>query len=217
MNAMSNDLAAPAQTDHCRGLPLGYLNQLEQRLAETESALYGALVTLRSMRPTTVVQASTKPDSGQKQKAARMDEWSQLPLRGWADMERWLAAMSEQFTIEQSQSLPFTDTSSGYRNSPRAEVEAQGPSAIYTWQPREEIHMGRPYEAHLRLQVIGSSPVYSRGPRNAGPDSVASPAVGLPEDTNVAVAGESGHTNVSEGGESAQAEELSKSKPGIYF
>lgn len=142
-------------------------------------------------------------------------------------MERWLAAMSDQFTIEQPQGLPFTDTSSGYRmpispgqnvtHSPRVEVEAQGPSAIYTWQPREEIHMGSPYEAHLRLHVTRSSPVYSRGPGNAGPDGVASPAVGLPEYTNVTVAGESGHSRVSEGGESARAEELSKSKPSIYF
>ncbi|KAJ5624500.1 hypothetical protein N7510_000809 [Penicillium lagena] len=102
--------SSPISCESCRqkkckcdrklGLPLGYLNQLEQRLAETEQALYGALVTLRSMQPVTMIRACPKPETAPKQKAARVEEWTRLPLREWPDLERWSTVMSEQFSIE---------------------------------------------------------------------------------------------------------------------
>lgn len=199
-----------------RGLPLGYLNQLEQRLVETESALYGALMTLSSMSPTTVLQATAKPDSVHKPKAARMDEWSQLPLRDWSDMNCWQAAMGDQFTIEQPHKIPFADRSEGSHAMPVSPtVNTRGPqgegevraSAIYAWQPREDVHMGSPYETHLLPPGMVSSPVYLRY------QASAKSGVTSPDGTKVTGVGESHR----EADQSTMADELSKSQPSIYF
>ncbi|KAJ5211557.1 uncharacterized protein N7498_003203 [Penicillium cinerascens] len=138
-------------------------------MPETESALYGALMTLRSMSPTTVVQATATSDSLHKPKAARMDEWSQLPLRDWSQMYRWQVAMGDQFTIEQLQGIPFTNSSGGGHSMPISPVannthgsqgdgEASGSPAIYAWQPREDIRVESPYEIHVRRPGTMSSP-----------------------------------------------------------
>lgn len=218
------ELPAQGAANEYRGLPLGYLNQLEQRLAETESALYSALMTLRSMSPTTAVQATAKSDSVHKPKAARMDEWSQLPLRDWSDMYRWQAAMGDQFTIEQLPGIPFTNCSGGGHSmpispaannthGPQGDGEAPGSPVIYAWQPREDIRMESPYETHVRRPGTMSSPVCSRSQVTAG-SGVTSPAGGLPDYANVTGAGE-GHSR--ETGRPTMADELSKSNPSIYF
>ncbi|PKX90053.1 Zn(II)2Cys6 transcription factor domain-containing protein [Aspergillus novofumigatus IBT 16806] len=82
-----------------RGLPLGYINQLEMRLADTELALYEALTTLRAMNGSTLIRASQKADISPKQKAARMEEWTQFPFREPSDLERWLDAKRDEFNI----------------------------------------------------------------------------------------------------------------------
>jgi hypothetical protein len=226
------------ETNIRRGLPLGYLNQLEQRLSETETALYSALVTLRAMRPTTMVHASAKPGSVHKQKAARMDEWNQLPLRGWSDMDHWLAGMSHQFTMEppQTPNAHFTELSEGgfvipqlpnhlhpshgSIHSPGVNIDAREASTSYAWPSQENISMGSPYETHLRPPGMVSSPLYSRGQATGGSDGVASPAGGVQEYTNVAMSSESGAVGLARPGESApatRAEELSKNRPSIYF
>lgn len=199
------------------------MNQLEQRLSETESALYGALVTLRSMQPTTLAHVSAKPDSIQKQKAARMDEWSQLPLRGWSDMERWMISVSDHFTIEQPQSTIFSGSESQMGVSPgHSEVtyspgimtiERPGPSA-YAWQSREEINMSSPYETNLHPHTasLASSPIYSRQQGVGESDGMASPAEGMTEYPLVGA-----NENKAETNHPARAEELSKKNPCIYF
>ncbi|KAJ5819898.1 hypothetical protein N7474_005489 [Penicillium riverlandense] len=52
------------------------------------------------MQATSMIRASPKPETAPKQKATRVEEWSQLPLREWPDLERWLTVMSEQFSVE---------------------------------------------------------------------------------------------------------------------
>lgn len=221
------------KTNLRRGLPLGYLNQLEQRLSETEAALYSALATLRAIQPTTLVQASPNPGSMHKQKAARMDEWNQLPLRGWPDMERWLAGMSQQFSIEQTHtpSVPFmepSDCSFEMRQSPNhpscssihspgENVDAGVPSTSYAWPQRRDITMGSCYETHPRPPEKMSSPVLSRGQATGGSDGVASPVGGVQEYTNVAMFSESGPGRPIERSLATRAEELSKNRPSIYF
>ncbi|KAJ5584650.1 uncharacterized protein N7459_004450 [Penicillium hispanicum] len=216
-----------------RGLPLGYLNQLEHRLAETESALYGALATLRSMRPAAVIQASAKPESMQKQKSTRMDEWSQFPLSGWSDMERWMAAVSDQFIIEQPRGVPgvpltatavtgYTMPVSPSRNdvsSPEVQVPVEGPgsSASYAWQPRGQVRTGGSYETHLHPQGIGSSPIYGQGQITGQSEVVASPAGTLTVSSNDPVVSEGDLAGVGEKEQPSGAQELSKRKPIVYF
>ncbi|KAJ5385917.1 hypothetical protein N7509_008458 [Penicillium cosmopolitanum] len=197
----------------------------EQRLAETESALYGALVTLRAMQPATVAQVSAKPDSTQKQKAARMDEWSQLPLRGWSDMEHWMISMSDHFTIEQPQSIALPGSGSqvsvspgqavdNETYSPGMAVEVPGPST-YGWQSREDINMNSPYETHLHPPAMMSSPVYSRHQGVGGSEGMASPADGISEHAPAGPAGRS--ENRAKANHADRAEDLSKNNPCIYF
>lgn len=168
-----------------------------------------------------MVQATAKPNSVHKPKAARMDEWSRLPLRDWSDMDRWQAAMGDQFVMEQPQRVPFTDSSgAGYsipispavNDTHSPQEEAQASPAIYDWQPREDVHMGSPYENRLRPPGMVSSPVYS-GCQAAGSEGVTSPTDGLPEHANV-TGTEDGLRDIRQ---STMANELSKSKPSIYF
>ncbi|PYH43762.1 GMC family oxidoreductase [Aspergillus saccharolyticus JOP 1030-1] len=83
------------------GLPLGYLNQIEKRLADTEQALFEALTIMRELnashdRP--MIRATrTSPDL--RSKSARMQEWSRSPLRDWAERERWWEAQRDQFRV----------------------------------------------------------------------------------------------------------------------
>ncbi|RAK95367.1 uncharacterized protein BO80DRAFT_450298 [Aspergillus ibericus CBS 121593] len=87
-----------------RGLPLGYLTQLEQRLADTELALFEALTTLRSLdHDGDLAKASLKPEVEAKQgKHARMEEWGRLPLREQSDTWRWWRAKNDEYISEQS-------------------------------------------------------------------------------------------------------------------
>ncbi|KAK5799881.1 hypothetical protein VI817_002093 [Penicillium citrinum] len=202
-----------------RGLPLGYLSQLEQRLLETETALYGALVTLRSMQPTTVAQVSAKPESTQKQKAARMDEWAQLPLQGWPDMERWMMSMCGQFTIEQPRGLPLP--------GPRTQIPPVSPnhgdsyspgmvtSTGYAWQSQEDITMNSPYETHPHPLAMMSSPVYSRHHGVGGSDDISSPAERISDHTPVGASEDRAEANAAT--PAVKAEALSKNQPSIYF
>jgi hypothetical protein len=129
--------------------------------------------------------------------------------------------MGDQFVMEQPQRVPFTDSSgAGYSipispamndtHSPQA--EAQASPAIYDWQPREDVHMGSPYETRLRPPGMVSSPVYS-GCQAAGSEGVTSPTDGLPEYANV-TGKEDGLRDIRQ---STMADELSKCKPSIYF
>ncbi|KAJ5239654.1 hypothetical protein N7468_004273 [Penicillium chermesinum] len=140
------------------GLPLGYLNQLERRLAETEAALYGALVTLREMQPTSVIQASAKQDSAAK--SARMNEWSRLPLRNWSDMERWQIAVSDHFSLEQiSAETPNTNSSStnagpGPLHSTLGDVVASGTEMESSMHPRESVVMPGPTSSRIEAHGV---------------------------------------------------------------
>ena len=223
---LSNQPSESSTPNHeNRGLPLGYLNQLEQRLADTEAALYGALITLRSMSPTAVAQASPKPELLDKSKAARMDEWSQLPMRHWHDMYHWQSSMGDQFVIQQQVMAPTETSGFGYSvSSPatespsahREEIQAPGPgSAIYAWQSNEDSHVqvGSPYDMHFQPAGVVSSPVYhNHNLKDPTPGSTVTTPDRLPEFGNSMVTSER-----TENEQSTRAEELSKSNPSIYF
>lgn len=208
-----------------RGLPLGYLNQLEERLAETESALYGALMTIRSMGQPTPIQTTAKTDTSPKNKAARMDEWSQLPLREWPDMERWLTVMSDRFTIEQ-RSEAVSDTSGrGYTipitptHDKQQTLGDQPHSGLvsYAWPPRDNrVGSGSSYDAHQPHPGVLASPVYFGHQVAVEPEPV--PPVDSSRD---GITGEDavGVSDARAGVEKgpSKAEELSHNNPSLYF
>ena len=193
---------ARSKSNNRSGLPLGYLNQLEQRLLETESALYGALTTLRSIGQTTT-PVSTKPDTP-KQKAALMEEWSGLPLRDWKDMEHWLSVMSDQFSIE-----PRTERS-GYAIpipvTPNETRLDEHPSR-FAWQDGRVT--GSLYESHQgQGQGMMASPYF--GAMDEVISSPGSSRQGIDDAVGV-----SGDANAVE--RSTRAEELSHRNPSLYF
>ncbi|OJK01769.1 hypothetical protein ASPACDRAFT_116747 [Aspergillus aculeatus ATCC 16872] len=87
-----------------RGLPLGYLNLIEQRLADTEQALFEALTTIRELNASHggMVVQTTRKAADMRPKNARMQEWSQLPLSGWAERERWREAKQDHYQCERT-------------------------------------------------------------------------------------------------------------------
>ncbi|CAI7567410.1 unnamed protein product [Penicillium glandicola] len=207
------------------GLPLGYLNQLEQRLAETESALYGALMTIRSMGQPTAVQTPAKTDTTIKHKAARMEEWSQLPLREWPDMERWMTAMSDRFTIEQPSDVVSDSSGRGYAipmtpTHDKSQALGDQPHSglvPYAWQPRDNrVSSGSSYAHQTHPQVM-ASPVYF-GQIAVEPEPVPSP--GSSQDGMIgedAVGASDADASGVETGRSSKAEELSHNNPSLYF
>ncbi|CAG8890692.1 unnamed protein product [Penicillium egyptiacum] len=213
-----------------RGLPLGYLNQLEQRLAETESALYGALMTIRSMGQAEAVQTTTKTDISHKHKAARMEEWSQLPLREWPDMERWLTAMSDRFTIEQPSDVVSDTRGRGYTipMAPTHDIlqtsgDPHSGQVPYAWQPRDNrVSSGSSYDAHQPHPGVIASPVYFGHQVAVEPESRPSPCssrdgiTGVEDAVGVSVdAAASARAGVETG--LSKAEELSHNNPRLYF
>lgn len=85
-----------------RGIPTGYLGNLEQRLNETEAALYRALAELRSLkndqhfvtplRPaSTFVPPDLAPREPNANKMSRMAEWKEHPLTDSGAIDRWRA------------------------------------------------------------------------------------------------------------------------------
>lgn len=68
-----------------RGVPLGFLNRLEARLAETEQALF------MMMRASSTLE---QPDSATIATLAasredKVEEWDRLPLKTMADLQAW--------------------------------------------------------------------------------------------------------------------------------
>lgn len=198
-------------TDYSRGLPLGYLNQLEQRLSETEAALYGALATLQTIKPTSIVQASPKVDT-HKTKSMRMEEWSKLPLQAWPDMGQWMSTVSDQFAVS---SVPANMLHGSQESSD--EITTEGPNRTYgstdtgAQEPRpapawhqDEVTAQKSQGGFIRPQIGGPSGSYSRDAVTRNSDGVASLQGGVNLET------------MNDGAKS-QAEELSKEKCNIYF
>jgi hypothetical protein len=189
---------------------LGYLNQLEERLAETESALYGALMTIRSMEQSTAVQTPVQTDTSPKTKVARMEEWSQLPLRERPDMERWLTAMSARFTIKQPSDM-VSDTSGGGYVIPRTPIhdksenlgdQSHSGPVSYAWEHRDNrVSSGSSYDTYQPMPSAGSSP-----------DGI----IGVEDDAGVSDANASARVRV-ETGRPSKAEQLSHNNPSLYF
>ncbi|KFY97029.1 hypothetical protein V498_02323 [Pseudogymnoascus sp. VKM F-4517 (FW-2822)] len=87
------------------GIPTGYLGNLEQRLNETEAALYSALAELRSLKndqhfatllnsTSTAIPLDLAPRELNANKMSRMAEWKEHPLTGPDAIERWQAFFS---------------------------------------------------------------------------------------------------------------------------
>lgn len=69
-----------------RGIPIGFINRLESRLAETEEALFRVLQLAET--PSTANSLAPLPPSHQS-RPERINEWDRLPLQTLDDIKRW--------------------------------------------------------------------------------------------------------------------------------
>ncbi|OBT65812.1 hypothetical protein VE03_03338 [Pseudogymnoascus sp. 23342-1-I1] len=115
------------------GIPTGYLGNLEQRLNETEAALYRALAELRSLKndqhlvmPVNSTSTSILPDLAPRElnanKMSRMAEWKEHPLTGSGAIERWQAFFSRYEIPPQAEESVPVDRPSVY-SSPATDVQ----------------------------------------------------------------------------------------------
>lgn len=89
---------------HDRGIPAGYVNALEKRLAETEKALFSALAEARAgTLSNTAPQPALRPSvlsrstpTTQQEKAELMALWRKSPLEDRAHVEAWFEANREE-------------------------------------------------------------------------------------------------------------------------
>lgn len=90
---------------HDRGIPAGYVNALEKRLAQTERALFLALAAedRAGTHGNSTPQPALKPSvlsrstpTTQQEKAELMALWSSTPLEDRAHVEAWYEANREQ-------------------------------------------------------------------------------------------------------------------------
>ncbi|EAW19841.1 uncharacterized protein NFIA_094610 [Aspergillus fischeri NRRL 181] len=190
------------------------------RLADTELALYEALATLRTMSASSLVRASRKADLSRKQKAARMEEWAQLPLREPSDLERWLDSKRDNFTImndvgDARQTMPLDAILSSDSATRRQNSQPSNTSGML-------IGTNSPDGARSgQVVTLSSTP---NNPQMSV-DQATSPSTpgrnpwretsrhGLPEQ----IPGSSGEVMMLEDNRMGKAGQLSKWHPAIYF
>ncbi|KAK7187261.1 hypothetical protein DPSP01_013021 [Paraphaeosphaeria sporulosa] len=83
-----------------RGIPAAYINSLEDRLAETEAALYSALATINSVHNGTaglhrLLTDASGPVARERSKIEKQDEWKRLPLRSGEQLRVWFEEKSQ--------------------------------------------------------------------------------------------------------------------------
>ncbi|GJC91349.1 C6 finger domain-containing protein [Colletotrichum higginsianum IMI 349063] len=103
-------LQSPIACESCRqrkrrvsqGIPNGYLNRLETRLAETEAALFRALSGALDGGPTSLDSASSPallPQAAwtpRQNKVDRVKEWDSLPLQTPDDIQAWFRSKATE-------------------------------------------------------------------------------------------------------------------------
>ncbi|KAJ6008928.1 hypothetical protein N7522_003944 [Penicillium canescens] len=185
------------------------------------------------MGSSTAVQASTKTDTAPKHKAARMEEWLQLPLREWPDMERWMTVMSDQFSIEQPReripdtsrggyAIPVTPIDDDETRTSGVSDELYSGTNPHGWQPGgSRISTGSLYDAHQPRPRMITSPAYYGQQVAVEPEVLPSPSAGrirheVDDAVGVSVVDHANAGAVVES-RSTRAEELSHNYPSLYF
>lgn len=130
-----------------------------------------------------------------------MEEWSQLPIREWSDLEHWMTVMSDQFSGQ------TRATSENYAIPGTLDARDSHP-APYAWQgdtsSRIDGRISGNYEPH---DPVMASPYFpAMDEVMSSPGSSSRQGIGAVDDT----------VGVSESG-STRAEELSHRNPSLYF
>jgi hypothetical protein len=79
-----------------RGLPIAYINSLEKRLQETESALYAAMLALDEHENVKASNLGLLKAPRELSKTERQDDWKRLPLQTPEQLALWFQDKQEQ-------------------------------------------------------------------------------------------------------------------------
>ena len=96
-----------------RGFPEGYLAGLEQRLAETERALFDTLRLLHDPQSTVTNSYGEDNFIAKQNKSARLKEWERLPLVTTSDRWQWYQEKATSAGVNQQQQRPSPRSSDG--------------------------------------------------------------------------------------------------------
>ncbi|KAJ4381657.1 hypothetical protein N0V86_003021 [Didymella sp. IMI 355093] len=94
-----------------RGLPIAYINSLERRLRETESALYAALLAHKEQDSIKAGNLSLLKAPRELSKTERQDDWKRLPLQTPEQLATWFQAKQQQAVPPEPElpHIPFPD------------------------------------------------------------------------------------------------------------
>lgn len=121
-----------------RGIPAGYVNALEKRLAETERALFFALAEARSstrsdatavpaMRPSVLFRSTP---TTQQEKAGLMAVWGNTPLKERAQVEAWFEENAAGGGLRTRVDFSQAHATGGVDAVPEATPSVVGPANI---------------------------------------------------------------------------------------
>lgn len=79
-----------------RGLPIAYINSLERRLRETESALYAAMLALDEHEIIKAGNLGLLKAPRELSKTERQDDWKRLPLQTPEQLASWFVEKQQQ-------------------------------------------------------------------------------------------------------------------------
>lgn len=79
-----------------RGLPVAYINSLEKRLRETESALYATMLALDEHDKIKASNLGLLKASRELSKNERQDDWKRLPLQTPDQLASWFKEKQQQ-------------------------------------------------------------------------------------------------------------------------
>lgn len=90
-----------------RGIPAGYVSNLERRLAETEAALFVALTSLRTTSEAVSSAdeaireclASFKEQTDNETRQEKLNTWYRLPLGSRREQNEWWATMRKKVVV----------------------------------------------------------------------------------------------------------------------
>lgn len=128
------------RVDVIRGVPSGFIQRLEARLAETEAALFMVLrESSQSDAPTDDPQltATFAKSRASHDKLHRVSEWQDLPLQSMDNIRAWYRWKDSERLGLASQEQPASTDEDNVPSGPQRQVEAQdldNPSQYYIAQ-----------------------------------------------------------------------------------
>lgn len=125
-NCVGNRAACSYPEPYKRGFPEGYMSGLEQRLIQTELALFEVLTTHTAPGAPSIARKSAelfKEHAASVSKGRRMQEWQELPLDTQAERLAWWHKAAAELDLGSEHGVPMLVDC----QKPQSEPQGRGP------------------------------------------------------------------------------------------